>query len=352
MVFSHNTCDRVWAPYSLSCTTATISAILCIITIPGNILICMVMVKDPHKELRSPFNYFVVNLAIADLTVGCVTEPSFVVYHIREALQYPVLERIWMVHLAYFIGCTASLFSLSALTIDRYLTITSLQKRTPKPKRIFACLGFIWVFSIAFPCLYFLTGFYLFAFIFANTAILVTLCIVTYAYIRVYLRLRSQVLRWGSLNQRQMKSRAILFEKKLTRSFLVILGFFIVCLIPNCSINYFISLCRSCNCTLIHWLRDIQFILTLISCSANQFLYAMRMSRFRRALTTVLKLQSCTLFKLISERRNGLVQLNHREIIEIQPLEERSFVPSVNSAAAEGSRTTSGLTGTTKESIV
>ncbi|KAK3746586.1 hypothetical protein QZH41_016652, partial [Actinostola sp. cb2023] len=69
------------APYSLSCTTATISAILCVITIPGNLLICIAMAKDPHHELRSPFNYFVVNLAVADLIVGTITEPAFVVFH-------------------------------------------------------------------------------------------------------------------------------------------------------------------------------------------------------------------------------------------------------------------------------
>lgn len=330
MVFNHSTCDLEWAPYSLSCTTATVSAILCLVTIPGNLLICIAMIKDPHKELNSPFNYFVINLAIADLTVGLVTEPAFIIFHIREALKYPVVERIWLVHLLYFIACTASLFSLSALTIDRYLTITSLQKRTPNRTKIIMCLIVIWVASFSFPCLYFITGFYLFSFIFANTVIMFTLIVVSYAYIRVYLRLRTQVLRWGSLNQRQMKCRAMLFERKLTHAFLVILGFFIVCLIPSCFINYFISLCGTCDCKVIHWLRDVQFILTLINCSTNQFLYAMRMSKFRRAFVTILNLQSCTLYVLFKERRRGLVQLNHeRELIEIQPLASRSCGNSV-----------------------
>lgn len=351
MVFNHSTCDLEWAPYSLSCTTATVSAILCILTIPGNLLICISMFKDPHRELQSPFNYFVVNLAIADLIVGLITEPAFIIFHVREALKYPVLQRIWLVHLVYFIPCSASLFSLSALTIDRYLTITSLYKRTPNRTRIIVCLMIIWATSIGFPCLYFVTGFYLFAFIFANTVIMLTLIVVSYAYIRVYLRLRTQVLRWGSLNQRQMKSRAMLFERKLTRAFLIILGFFIVCLIPSCFINYFISLCGSCGCTVIHWLRDMQFILTLINCSTNQFLYAMRMSKFRRAFVTVLNLRSCTLFKLISERRGGMVQLNQRELIEIQPLASKSVGNSGVGNSVVGEATGTG-TGETGESIL
>lgn len=324
MFFSHELCDKVWAPYSLSCTTATISFILFLITIPGNLLICISMLKDPFHELRTPFNYFVLNLAISDLIVGTITEPAFIVFHIREALRYPVLETIWLVHLAYFIACMASLLSLSALTIDRYLTITSMYKRVLKLKRVIAISVFIWLISIAVPCLYFITGFYLFAFIFANTAIVVTLCIVSFAYIRVYLRLRTQVIRWGSLNQRQMKNQAIVFERKLTKSFLLILGFFTICLIPSCIINYFLSFCGSCDCTIVHWLRDVQFLLTLINCSSNQFLYATRMSRFRRAFVNVLNLDTCLCFEIITARRRGLVQIHQRELIEIRPLADRS----------------------------
>ena len=84
MLFGSDLCEDKRAPFELSVTTATISTILCVITVPGNVLICLAIVKDPNKELRSAFNYLVLNLALADLITGICTEPVFVVFHVRS----------------------------------------------------------------------------------------------------------------------------------------------------------------------------------------------------------------------------------------------------------------------------
>ena len=41
-----------------------------IVTTFGNTLVLLAILIDPNKDLRTPFNYFVANLAVADLTVG------------------------------------------------------------------------------------------------------------------------------------------------------------------------------------------------------------------------------------------------------------------------------------------
>ena len=46
---------------------------------------------------------------------------------------------------------------------------------------------------------------------------------------------------------------------------------------------YVINLCSTCSCVLIHWFRDLQYLLILVSSAFNQFLYAWRMDGFRRA---------------------------------------------------------------------
>ena len=48
---------------------------LAMITVLGNSLVILVVVKDPFKELRTIPNYLVVNLAIADLLLGLIAEP-------------------------------------------------------------------------------------------------------------------------------------------------------------------------------------------------------------------------------------------------------------------------------------
>ncbi|XP_032234797.2 octopamine receptor beta-2R [Nematostella vectensis] len=318
MVFERHLCEKVWASHSLSNTTAVISTILCVITVPGNLLIVVSMAIDPHRQLKSSFNYFVVNLAFADLIIGCVTEPAFIGFHIRQSLSFPVAGTVWVLHLAYFIACTASLLSLSALTIDRYLSVTSMYKRDVRASKVFILSAGIWFVSVSFPMLYFAVGFYTFAFIFANTAVVASLVIVSFAYVRVYQKLRAQVLRWGSYRQRQMLNKAIIFERKLTKSFLIILAFFTFCLLPSCLMNYVISLCESCDCSTVHWLRDLQFLFTLVNCSSNQFLYAMRSHDFRRAFVTILRLRSVTCLKEILDKREmkiALKSLGSREYV-------------------------------------
>ena len=69
-------CSTDDIPGYISWFTVAISVALCIITIPGYLLTCMAIIKDPFRDLRTPFNYYLINLAAADLIVGCVTEPG------------------------------------------------------------------------------------------------------------------------------------------------------------------------------------------------------------------------------------------------------------------------------------
>lgn len=286
MVFMMNLCDDVHAPFATSVTTACLSLLLCCITVPGNILICIAILKDPYQELSNSFNYFVLQLAFSDVIVGIFTEPAFVVWHIREALGHGVSGTIWIVHLTFFISCTASLLSLTALTLDRHLTIVTIRRKFSTRSVVLIC-ALIWFLSLTIPLVYFATGFYLFAFIFTNTAVITTFVIVTFSYCQIHYKLRVQVSRWRSFCQDRIVSKAMAMEKQLTRSFSLILMCFILCLIPSCVMIYMINLCNDCDCILIHWLRDLQFLLTLVNCSMNQFLYAWRMPNFRKAVAAI-----------------------------------------------------------------
>ena len=83
MTFGEDHCKDVWAPFGLSITTSVVTSLLTVITVPGNLLICIAILKDPNKELRTSFNYLLMNVAISDLLVGAITDPIFVLFHIR-----------------------------------------------------------------------------------------------------------------------------------------------------------------------------------------------------------------------------------------------------------------------------
>jgi hypothetical protein len=284
MSLSDANCRGIRAPYYLSVTTAVLSTVLSAITVPGNLLICIAILKDPHKDLRTSFNYFVLNLAIADLIVGAITDPMSAVFHVRESLGYPVQSWIWLLHLSYFISCTASLLSMGALAIERYVIVSSNYRRRFQPSRaILASVGIL-IISCILPIAYLAVGFNRFAFIFANTAIIITVAIICFTFTRIYHSLHANVLRFQTSNSQRMASAAIVLEKRISRGFIFIIVFFLCCSIPACILIYLINFCTTCSCTVIHWSRDLFYLLVVLNCSANQFLYAWRMPNFTKAL--------------------------------------------------------------------
>lgn len=83
MAFGEDHCKAVAPPLELSITTSVITILLTIITVPGNLFICVAMARDPNKELRTSFNYLLLNIAVSDLIIGTVTDPLVVYFHIR-----------------------------------------------------------------------------------------------------------------------------------------------------------------------------------------------------------------------------------------------------------------------------
>ena len=115
-------CSNVTAPTYLSFLTASCSTLITIVASLGNFLVILVVFLNPNKDLRSPFNYLVVNLSLADLIVGLITAPLGIAFHFFEGFGIPNRPLRRTMHVSFFISYTASLLSLS--TLDRYVAIT------------------------------------------------------------------------------------------------------------------------------------------------------------------------------------------------------------------------------------
>jgi preprotein translocase subunit SecG len=176
-------CHSTGAPNHLSLFTAIWSIIFLLLNIPGNLLVILAVVLDPYKNLRTPFNYLMASLACADLLVGSVTEPLSVYLHFKEGLDLN-LHSFQTLHMTYFISCTASVLSLGTLAVERYLAIRNPHTYRNKltGKRILGTIASIWGISVLLPLLYFEVGFITYAFIFANTALVVVFAITCFIY--------------------------------------------------------------------------------------------------------------------------------------------------------------------------
>ncbi|XP_054611029.1 alpha-1A adrenergic receptor-like [Dunckerocampus dactyliophorus] len=115
--------------------------------IVGNLLVILSVVCNRH--LRIPTNYFIINLAIADLLLSTTVLP---VSATQEVLDYWVFGRIFCDIWAAVdvLCCTASIMSLCVISIDRYIGVRyPLQYPVivTEKRALLAMLG-VWILAI------------------------------------------------------------------------------------------------------------------------------------------------------------------------------------------------------------
>ena len=70
---------------------------------------------------------------------------------------------------------------------------------------------------------------------------------------------------------------------------------FLACYLPSCVCIYITNFCTSCNCVLIHWVRDIQWVLVMANSGLKPFVYARKSENFQKAFNPL----SANIHKLI-----------------------------------------------------
>ena len=299
----NNHCATVLPPTSLSYFTAAVSVLLVIITIPGNFLVCLAIIKDPFRNLKTPFNYFLLSLAATDLAVGAILDPIAVTYHMDEALQLSVVD-IKILHMFYFILSTASVLTLAALTMDRYFAVASpvKYKTMVTSKRAILASVSIWIGALGFSFIYFKLGFIVYSFVFANTAVFTTFLVLIFVHVGILKRLRERSKFWRdqrAMNyaepEHQENRNNIINTKKegkAAKTLLIVLLIFFSSLTPGCVMIYLLNFCSKCSCLVVHWLRDLGILIVLCNSGINPYLYAWRLPQFRKAFYKFLHLKS------------------------------------------------------------
>lgn len=125
---------------------AIVVSMLSVLTAGGNLLVIVAFKLD--KNLQTVSNYFLLSLAVADLTIGVVSMPLYTVYLLMGYWPLKALMcDIWL-SLDYTMS-NASVANLIIISFDRYLSVTRpltyRAKRTPK--RAGTMIGCAWVIS-------------------------------------------------------------------------------------------------------------------------------------------------------------------------------------------------------------
>lgn len=131
-------------------------SLLAVLTAGGNLLVIVAFKLD--KQLQTVSNYFLLSLAVADLTIGIVSMPLYTVYLLMGYWPLKALMcDVWL-SLDYTMS-NASVANLIIISFDRYLSVTRpltyRAKRTPKRAATLICCAWIvssvlwtpWIFA-------------------------------------------------------------------------------------------------------------------------------------------------------------------------------------------------------------
>ena len=312
-------CSSFWPPDALGYFTTVMSILFCVFAVAGNGLVGILLALDPIKALRTPANYFIINLAFSDMTIACVTLPLTAYWHYVETARVSLASHNKALHLAFFISTTACCLSHVALSIDRYIAVRSpmAYRNSINMTRSYVITVLIWVISGLVPLMYFKLGYVTYLMVFANGALLLTLLVLTAVCVGVHRALQSHEKELVENEKKSQTERRVsvfleLRQKKVTRVFLVVIVVFVICTAPAVIFIYIINFCETCPCLAIHVMRDLQLLFVLSTSAINPFICTLRLPTFRMSLKRLSE-RFCGGLPICTDRSSGA---NSTELVE------------------------------------
>ncbi|XP_075457472.1 substance-P receptor-like isoform X2 [Ascaphus truei] len=129
-------------------------SIIVIVSMVGNIIVMWIILA--HKRMRTVTNYFLVNLAFAEASMSAFNTVINFTYAIHNEWYYGLIYCKF--HNLFPISAVfASIYSMTAIALDRYMAINHpLKPRlSATATKIVICVIWILAFSLAFPLGYY-----------------------------------------------------------------------------------------------------------------------------------------------------------------------------------------------------
>lgn len=262
--------------------------IICTVIILENLLVLIAVCRN--KKFHSAMFFFIGNLAFSDLLAGSA-------YIANIFLSGPMTIKLvpvqWFIREGtVFIALSASVFSLLAIAIERYIAITKVKVYgSTKTCRMFLLIGACWVTSILLgglpiigwncicnlpDCSAVLPLYSKKYIVFVVTVFTLILFSIVILYVRIYLIVSSS-------HQEATNSQAYALLKTVT----IVLGVFIVCWLPAFTILLLDSSCSMQLCPVLS-MAQVFFSVATLNSALNPVIYMLRSKEMRREFLRVL----------------------------------------------------------------
>ncbi|XP_044743977.1 tachykinin-like peptides receptor 99D, partial [Chrysoperla carnea] len=282
-------------------------SVMVIVATGGNLIVIWIVLA--HKRMRTVTNYFIVNLSIADTMVSTLNVTFNYTYMLNSHWPFGRLY-CKIAQFVAILSISASVFTLMAISIDRYMAIMKPLKPRMGRRTTLCIAVAIWIGSIALSCpnlLYFTTFEfkldehssriicysewpdgptnlsymeYVYNVAFMILTYFLPIGSMSYTYARVGLEL------WGSQSigectQRQLEN--IKSKRRVVKMMIVVVLIFAVCWLPFHL--YFIIISYYPDITTSQYVQEIYLAIYWLAMSNsmyNPIIYCWMNSRFRR----------------------------------------------------------------------
>ncbi|XP_078344255.1 melanocortin receptor 4-like [Oculina patagonica] len=255
---------------------------LMLISIIGNTLVLAAILRTP--SLRSPSITLLCSLAVSDLLVGIVVQPVYVAnLRMENGSLFQVLT------IMVFSVCGASLFAITAISVDRFLALHYHMRypnlmTTHRALYASATLWFI-CFLLSLISIWSMS----FYFIFIAVIIVICIFISTVCYVKIFRIVRLHQIQIHSQQQAVESNRDMMQSKKTAINTFIYYIVMILCYTPA-FIGITISLI-SPNRWSSAWI--LAETLAFMNSSINPFLYCWRFRELRTAVVKTAKQMLC-----------------------------------------------------------
>ncbi|XP_051905403.1 sphingosine 1-phosphate receptor 2 [Hippocampus zosterae] len=280
--------DKRYEDKKLLTDPSIIIVVLCTIIILENLLVLIAVCRN--KKFHSAMFFFIGNLAFSDLLAGSAYIANIFLSGSRTFDLVPVQ---WFIREGTaFIALAASVFSLLAIAIERYIAITKVKVYgSTKTCRMFLLIGACWVTSILLgglpimgwncidnlpQCSAVLPLYSKKYILFVVTIFSLILLSIVILYVKIYLIVRSS-------HQEATNSPAYALLKTVT----IVLGVFIMCWLPAFTILLLDSSCTIQSCPILHK-ANIFFGFATLNSALNPVIYTLRSKDMRKEFLRVL----------------------------------------------------------------
>ena len=269
----------------LSCTAITLNTL--------TILALRRLTSHLSKTLRM----LLLNLAVTDLGVGLLAQPSYVVYLVMiiQGKTQTFTSEITL-QIVYITGkflSYVSFFGVVTLAADKFLSIYLhlRYQELVSYKRVLSVVISIWILSAILALIFSQRGkfdFYISVPIESVCYLATALC-----YLKIYLILRhhkTEILTQRTqVTQEQIENEAnaAKLKKSATSTFYLYLVF-VACYVPRMCIMSIISSAGESTASLIH-LRHYTFTLVFLNSSLNPLIYCWKMRHVGKAIMVILR---------------------------------------------------------------